>query len=159
MRALPGRRGVIRPLACRRQLSSDDDRLPFNRGICLPEADDPGYYLVCKSDIDEDHMVVRMVNDAVQESNEIGVALPWPSIEPQLAEVVAQIVSGSTNKCSDAVGTLLGHVVNNMTGLLSAVGYDQKGAAFGDVCWHRLCKWPAWPLEVCPDMPSAERSG
>ena len=75
MRALPGRRGVIRPLACRRQLSSDDDRLAFNRGICLPEADDPGHDLVRKSDINEDHMVVRMVNDTVQECNELGVAL------------------------------------------------------------------------------------
>jgi hypothetical protein len=75
MRALPGRRSVIRPLACRRQLSSDDDRLPFNRGICLPETDDPGHDLVRKPDINENHVVVRMVNDAVQECNELGVTL------------------------------------------------------------------------------------
>lgn len=74
-------------------------------------------------------LIQGILEDLRKVISEGRVPVPWPSIEPQLAEVVAQLVSGSTNKCSDAVGTLLGHVVNDMTGLLSAAGYDRKGAA------------------------------
>jgi hypothetical protein len=44
-------------------------------GIRLAEAHDPRHDLISKSDINEHHVVVRMVNDAVKECNELGVAL------------------------------------------------------------------------------------
>jgi len=57
------------------QSPSNDHRLSFNRGIRLPKAHHPRHNLVRQSDINQHHVVVRMVDDAIQKCNEFSVAL------------------------------------------------------------------------------------
>jgi uncharacterized membrane protein YccC len=74
-------------------------------------------------------LIQRVLEDLRQVISEGRVPVPWPSIEPQLAEVVGQFAPGPTNKCGEGVAALLGRLANDMTGLLSAARYDRKGPA------------------------------
>jgi len=92
MRALPRVSRTTRPLAYQRQFSSDDNRLSFNRRICLPEANQPWHNLVRRSDTNQIHVVVRMVDDALQKCNEFSVAL---NRNPSTAKIVDGVLQNS----------------------------------------------------------------
>jgi hypothetical protein len=50
------------------------------------------------------------------------MSVPWPSLESQLAELVAQLSPGAAGETSRATG-LLGRIVSDVMGLLGAAGY------------------------------------
>lgn len=55
--------------------------------------------------------------------------VPWPSLEPQLAELVSQLPPGAASETRPAAG-LVGRIVNDVTGLLGAAGYRRDITAF-----------------------------
>jgi hypothetical protein len=54
--------------------------------------------------------------------------VPWPSLESQLAELVAQLGPAAAGETSRATG-LLGRIVSDVMGLLGAAGYYRDIAA------------------------------
>ena len=54
--------------------------------------------------------------------------VPWPSLESQLAELVAQVSPGAAGETSPAAG-LLGRIVSDVMGLLGAAGYRRDIAS------------------------------
>jgi uncharacterized membrane protein YccC len=53
--------------------------------------------------------------------------VPWPSIEPRLAELAAELAPKDTTEASGAVATLLSRLMSDIKGLLSAAGYTHSG--------------------------------
>jgi hypothetical protein len=52
--------------------------------------------------------------------------VPWPSIEPRLAELAAQLAAQDEHGPSGAVTTLLARLIDDVKGLLSAAGYARS---------------------------------
>jgi uncharacterized membrane protein YccC len=55
--------------------------------------------------------------------------VPWPSIVPRLAELAAQLASQDAGESGGAVATLLGRLMSDIKGLLSAIGYGLSAGA------------------------------
>lgn len=58
--------------------------------------------------------------------------VPWPSLEPQLDELVAQLNPGAAGEPSP-LSELLGHIASDVLGLLGAAGYRRDIGAFGEL--------------------------
>lgn len=60
----------------------DDDRLSDNRLKILAQAGDPGHDLVGDTDIHDHHMVLLVMDQAVDQRDQLGVSLPaQPALE------------------------------------------------------------------------------
>lgn len=76
LRALPGLSRVTRALASpRRAAGSDDDRRTSHGRVGPSETDDAWNHLIGWTEIQQDHVVIRMVNETVEECNELCMPL------------------------------------------------------------------------------------
>jgi uncharacterized membrane protein YccC len=72
-------------------------------------------------------LIAAVLDDLGRVVSEGRTPVPWPSIDARLAEVVAQLEPHGASE-PDTV-RLLGRLVADMRGLLSAAGYERSGAA------------------------------
>jgi uncharacterized membrane protein YccC len=74
-------------------------------------------------------LIAAVLEDLGRVVSEGRMPVPWPTIELHLAEVAAQLEPRAAAEPGAAVATLLGRLIADMRGLLSAAGYDRSGAA------------------------------
>src|SRR5690606_4460667 len=82
MRAPPVLGPTTAPLACSRQTKSDDDWLPlygFEAGFS--KTDYTGDHILRNADIHDEHMVLAMMNELVEQGHQLGMS---PSRQPAL---------------------------------------------------------------------------
>ncbi len=78
----------------------------------------------------------RLIDAALDDlGNVIGqgrMPVPWPSLEPQLDELVSQLNPGAAGLPSP-LSELLGRIASDVLGLLGAAGYRRDIGAFGEI--------------------------
>jgi hypothetical protein len=78
-------------------------------------------------------VLLNEVEDVRRVISEGRPPVPWPSIEPRLAELAAQLAAQDEHGPGGAVTMLLERLIDDIKGLLSAAGYSHSGhEASGD---------------------------
>jgi uncharacterized membrane protein YccC len=75
----------------------------------------------------------RLVAEALQDLGKVvgegRMPVPWPSLQPQLAELLAELSAGAAGETNPAAAPL-SRIVNDVLGLLGAAGYRRDVASF-----------------------------
>ena len=74
-------------------------------------------------------LMEEVLEDLQRVVSEGRAPVPWPSIVPRLSELAAQLAPETASEPGDAVATLLGRLMSDVKGLLSAAGYARGGGA------------------------------
>jgi uncharacterized membrane protein YccC len=73
----------------------------------------------------------RLMNEVLEDVRRVigedRAPVPWPSIEPRLAELAVQLAAEDEHGPGGAVTTLLGGLIDDIKGLLRAAGYARSG--------------------------------
>jgi uncharacterized membrane protein YccC len=73
------------------------------------------------------NLINEVLEDVRRVISEDRPPVPWPSIDPRLAELAAQLTREDEYQPGGAVATLLGRLIGDLKGLLSATGYARSG--------------------------------
>jgi len=74
-------------------------------------------------------LIAAVLDDLAKVIGQGRMPVPWPSLEPQLEELMSQLKPGTPSE-SSPVSELLGRIASDLLGLLGAAGYRRDIGAF-----------------------------
>ncbi len=90
----------------------------------------PGTALVPEKPLTElQHLVEAVFDDVGRVVSEGRVPVPWPSVAARLGELAAQLMPADGQAPGASSARLIGHLVNDLTGMMGATGYYRRRPA------------------------------